>query len=56
MWDCCPFCYEKYLNTDGSVDWDPILEIAVARGDKELPDEEDLCKCPCHVKGAAVFH
>lgn len=66
---CCQNCYKKYINEDGTIDQEAILEIEneskqfIEKYNKEHPEREKplifqpvSCKCVCHTKGMAVRH
>lgn len=60
MIDCCPFCCEKYINEDGSIDKKKLLELQTQafaeRRIRYKPDGKATCMCNCHVKGKEIFH
>lgn len=66
---CCNYCYDKYINEDGTVDQDVIEKIEIEsknfieKYNKEHPERPKplifqpvSCKCICHTKGIAVRH
>lgn len=57
MMACCEFCYEKYLNEDGTIDWLVLypLHLATPVVLKE-GQEREVCRCDCHVKGICCLH
>lgn len=67
MMPCCGLTYRKYLNADGTVDWDAFAEAVIAglppvgspeNTAKSLADalRRRLCRCECHVKGSNIIH
>lgn len=66
---CCDYCYEKYINEDGSPDKVLIEKIeqeskaSVDKYNAEHPErvrpavfKPVSCRCPCHTKGTSVMH
>jgi len=60
MLDCCPLCYEKYINEDGTIDWkifdDFYTHIPMRRKFGLGYKEDTICRCECHVKGKIIMH
>lgn len=65
---CCVLCYEKYLNSDGTLDEDAFEQARLTRrvvdSRNRLVQETDVppagerqpCMCDCHTKGMTVLH
>ena len=53
MMACCKHCYEKYITSDGKIDWDLYLKIEPMHSEEESPP---VCKCMCHRVDLTVLH
>lgn len=66
---CCDYCYEKYINEDGTPDRIMIEKIEkkskdfIEKYNTEHPERTRpavfrpvSCNCPCHQKGMHVLH
>lgn len=58
MMACCEFCYDKYINDDGSIDWTVLYPLqmkhphVVVKEGTECP----VCDCRCHRKDTKMLH
>jgi len=54
---CCEFCYEKYINENGTIDWTVLYPLHM-KNPVVLKEgqERQVCNCECHVKGNDCLH
>ena len=57
MMSCCEFCYEKYINEDGTIDWTVLYPLQTANPVVVKEGQERrVCDCLCHRKDMKVLH
>ena len=63
---CCMHCYKKYINEDGTVDYERLAELLSEGQDQKVDVQElkeadtaeviEFCTCRCHIDGKNILH
>ena len=57
MFACCEFCYEKYIEPSGEIDWVILYKLQLNNPVVlKVGEKRPVCMCECHIKGCNCLH